>query len=401
MSEVSTNFSDNISNFWNNFKPQRGTYVAKEIMNYQQVSDFMKKGSTTPELQSLDRNTSFGNNLPKNREEVNLNNEKANQNLQGVRQVHMPEVPTSFIDNISSFWNNFKPQRDINIGNRKAKQLEIIQNNNPVHDDYHTWIRSIEDIKTFEEALNDSDYKEYFDSGEDFDESYTNKMVRDALEKGNIRVYSSYPIKEGVFVTPSIMEVQSYSGDGKVYSKTVNINDVAWIDPTQGQYAKVSGDNNSKTKFSLNDNYQGIDNINKVESLQNLFIDNFERFGLDTKRNDINRVLKKDLSNLTQYIIDNGTIDETLKNDVIDDLIKAGKKRGVDFYGLDGQSSPREIRNYLKKSGTIWDSIKDDVTDKGDFIKRHFGTFGFREGNSTKGQLSQSWDVQLQELMNL
>lgn len=283
----------------------------------------------------------------------------------------------------------------------KAKQLEVIQNNNPVHDDYHTWIRSVEDIKTFQEALNDSDYKEYFDSGEDFDESYTNKMARDALEKGSIRVYSSYPIKDGIFVTPSIMEAQSYSGDGKVYSKVVNINDVAWIDPTQGQYAKVSGNNTSKTKFSLNDKYQGIDNISEVENLQQNFIDNFERFGLDTKRNDINRALKKDLTNLTQYIIDNGTIDETLKNDVIDDLIKAGKTRGVDFYGLEGQSNPREIRNYLKKSGTIWDSIKDDVTDKGDFIKRHFGTFGFREGNSTKGQLSQSWDAQLQELMNL
>ncbi len=330
-----------------------------------------------------------------------INEEKANRNLQGVRQVHMPEVPTSFIDNITSFWNNFKPQRDINIENRKAKQLEIIQNNNPDLDDYHTWVRSVEDIKTFQEALNDSNYKEYFDSGEDFDESYTNKMAREALEKGSIRVYSSHPIKEGIFVTPSIMEAQSYSGDGRVYSKTVNINDVAWIDPTQGQYAKVSGNNASKTKFSLNDKYQGIDNINEVENLQQNFIDNFERFGLETKRNDINRVLKKDLTNLTQYIIDNGTIDETLKNDVIDDLIKAGKTRGVDFYGLEGQSNPREIRNYLKKSGTIWDSIKDDVTDKGDFIKRHFGTFGFREGNSTKGQLSQSWDVQLQELMNL
>lgn len=285
--------------------------------------------------------------------------------------------------------------------NNKAKQLEIIQNNNPDLDDYHTWIRSVEDIKTFQETLNDSDYKEYFDSGEDFDESYTNEMAREALEKGSIRVYSSYPIKDGIFVTPSIMEAQSYSGDGRVYSKVVNLNDVAWIDPTQGQYAKVSGNNTSKPRFSLNDNYQGIENINEVESLQQNFIDNFERFGLETKRNDVNRVLKKDLTNLTQYIIDNGKIDETLKNDVIDDLIKAGKTRGVDFYGLEGQSNPREIRNYLKKSGTIWDSIKDDVTDKGDFIKRHFGTFGFREGNSTKGQLSQSWDAQLQELMNL
>ena len=337
--------------------------IAKEIMKYQQVSDYMKKGSTTPELQSLDRNTSFEDNLPKNSEEVNF--------------------------------------FDTNDKNLKAKQLEIIQNNNPNLDDYHTWIRSVEDIKTFEETLNDSDYKEYFDSGEDFDESFTNKMAREALEKGSIRVYSSYPIKDGIFVTPSIMEAQSYSGDGKVYSKVVNLNDVAWVDPTQGQYAKVSRDNTSKTKFSLNDKYQGIDNINEVENLQQNFIDNFERFGLETKRNDINRVLKKDLTNLTQYIIDNGTIDETLKNDVIDDLIKAGKTRGVDFYGLEGQSNPREIRNYLKKSGTIWDSIKDDVTDKGDFIKRHFGTFGFREGNSRKGQLSQSWDAQLQELMNL
>lgn len=225
LGQVSTDFNNNISNFWNNFKPQRDIETVKEIKNYQQVSDFMKKGSTTPELQSLDRNTSFENNLPKSREEVN-----------------------------------------------------------------------------------------FFDTND--------------------------------------------------------------------------------KKFSLNDN-------NEVKSLQQLFIDNFERFGLDTNRKDINNALKKDLSNLTQYIIDNGTIDETLKNDVIDDLIKAGKTRGVDFYGLEGQSNPREIRNYLKKSGTIWDSIKDDVTDKGDFIKRHFGTFGFREGNSTKGQLSQSWDAQLQELMNL
>lgn len=123
----------------------------------------------------------------------------------------------------------------MNNDSHKAKQLENIQNNNPVHDDYHTWIRSVEDIKTFQEALNDGDYKEYFDSGEDFDENYTNKMVRDAIEKGCIRVYNSYPIKEGIFVTPSIIEAQSYSGDGRVYSKTVNINDVVWIDPTQGQ----------------------------------------------------------------------------------------------------------------------------------------------------------------------
>ena len=52
----------------------------------------------------------------------------------------------------------------------KQKQLEIIQNNNPVQDDYHTWIRTIDDIKTFEETLEDVDYKEYYEDGEAFDD---------------------------------------------------------------------------------------------------------------------------------------------------------------------------------------------------------------------------------------
>ena len=40
----------------------------------------------------------------------------------------------------------------------KQKQLDIIKNNNPVNDDYHTWIRNVEDIKTLEEAINDNDW---------------------------------------------------------------------------------------------------------------------------------------------------------------------------------------------------------------------------------------------------
>lgn len=109
----------------------------------------------------------------------------------------------------------------------KQKQLEIIKNNNPAEDNYHTWIRSVDDIKTFEETLNDSDYKEYFETGEDFDETYTAEMAKEALETGKITVYSSYPIEQGIFVSPSQMEAESYSGNGKVYSKQVNVNDVA------------------------------------------------------------------------------------------------------------------------------------------------------------------------------
>lgn len=120
----------------------------------------------------------------------------------------------------------------------KEKQLDIVLKTNPAHDSYHTWIRSKEDILTFEEALNSDDYVDY--KGEDFDESYPYSVAEEALKTGKITVYSSYPIKQGVFVSPSRMEAETYSGNGKVYSKKVSLTDVAWVDPTQGQYANVN-----------------------------------------------------------------------------------------------------------------------------------------------------------------
>lgn len=121
--------------------------------------------------------------------------------------------------------------------NRKKKQLEIIKKSNPAEDDVHTWIRSVDDIKTFQETLKDDDWAGWEEDG--FDPDYSADDVNEALKTGEITVYSSYSIKDGIFVTPSKMEAQSYSGDGKVFSKKVKLEDVAWIDPTQGQYAKV------------------------------------------------------------------------------------------------------------------------------------------------------------------
>lgn len=120
---------------------------------------------------------------------------------------------------------------------RKQKQLEVIRKSNPVEDDYHTWIRSTDDIHTFREALNDPEWADY----DEFDPDYTKAMAEEALESGEIEVFSSYPIQNGVFVTPSRMEAESYAGRGKIYSKTVKTDDVAWIDPTQGQFAPVDG----------------------------------------------------------------------------------------------------------------------------------------------------------------
>lgn len=149
----------------------------------------------------------------------------------------------------------------------KQKQLDIIKNNNPVNDDYHTWIRNVEDIKTLEETINDSDYIDY----DNYNPDLSRQDIENAIDSGKITVYSSYPIKQGVFVSPSKMEAESYSSNGKVYSKEVNINDVAWIDPTQGQYAKIY---NIPTKYSIGEQQikgldYAIDHLNRSIELDN------------------------------------------------------------------------------------------------------------------------------------
>ncbi len=129
----------------------------------------------------------------------------------------------------------------------KSRQWAIIQESNPAEDSIHTWVRSAEEIKTFQETLNDPDWAD----GSDFDPDYTWEMAQEAAERGEIRVYSSDPIAPGAFVTPSRMEAESYSGDGSVHEKTVKLTDVAWIDPTQGQYtgadSSLRGDSSGAT----------------------------------------------------------------------------------------------------------------------------------------------------------
>ena len=125
--------------------------------------------------------------------------------------------------------------------NVKSEQLDIINATNPAPNSYSTWIRSVDDIKTLAETLEDTDWED-----EVINPDLTRADIQRAITKGMITVYSSYPIENGVFVSPSRMEAESYSGDGKIYQKTVNISDVAWIDPTQGQYAKVGSKVESK-----------------------------------------------------------------------------------------------------------------------------------------------------------
>ena len=125
---------------------------------------------------------------------------------------------------------------------RKKAQFEIIDNTNPALDDYHTWIRKPEDIRTLKEAVDDVLREDQGYSLSSYPD-VSDDMIRNAIETGKMTVYSSKPIKNGNFVSPSRMMAYDYAGGGKIYSKTVSIDDVAWITTDEGQYAK--------TKYSI------------------------------------------------------------------------------------------------------------------------------------------------------
>ena len=120
-------------------------------------------------------------------------------------------------------------------GSIKSEQFKIIQKSNPMLDDYHTGIRSVSDIKTPIEA-----FRTMVDEDEDYVyPDFTKEDGERALKTGKIVVYSSKEITQGNFVSPSKMMAQDYAGGGKVYSKEIDIKDVAWINSGEGQYAKV------------------------------------------------------------------------------------------------------------------------------------------------------------------
>ena len=93
----------------------------------------------------------------------------------------------------------------------KQKQLNIIQENNKMQDDYHTGIRNIEDIKTFEEAIHDNESFVYGD--------YSFEDAQKDLERGKVTVYSSKPITQGGFVSTSKNMAQDYAGNANINQK--------------------------------------------------------------------------------------------------------------------------------------------------------------------------------------
>ena len=273
INRIKTTYGKNNSNYFDDM-----------VKNGSLVEIYNKKRSAKLPIQSGNFNTSTANNIPQSGNNVNSNTSSATK-----YSIPINKNNTQKLDN-SSF----------SLEKYKQKQLDIIKNNNPVNDDYHTWIRNVEDIKTLEETINDSDWSDY----DEYNPDLSRQDIENAIDSGKIMVYSSYPIKQGVFVSPSKMEAESYSSDGKVYSKEVNINDVAWIDPTQGQYAKVY--DILPTKYSQN-----------TKEWNDYLKENFPSSGTKTKMSDIKLPVSEDIesSSKKSKILNPNEISKLTKED--------------------------------------------------------------------------------------
>ena len=170
----------------------------------------------------------------------------------------------------------------------KRKQYEIIQKNNPMFDDEHVGIRSPADIKTFEEVIDD---KESFTWGD-----FSVEDAKKALKNNRITIYSSYPIKQGVFVSTSRIQAEQYAGGSgsRVYSKVVPLKNVAWINGDEGQYA------NTSTRYSQ----QNADWYDYVQ-------DTFKTEGTRTTKEQIRLPEKNVLQENTSSIKETKTKQET------------------------------------------------------------------------------------------
>ena len=171
--------------------------------------------------------------------------------------------------------NNYKPVT------HKEKQLDIINKTNPMLDDYHTGIRKIEDIKTFEEAIQD---EESFSWGD-----YSKEDAERDLKRNKVKVYSSYSIKNGTFVSTSYEQALEYAGmdKSKVYSKEIKPSEVAWINGDEGQYANIN------KKYSMtNDNYITGDDIAVKDMLKKEKNTIENEIGKKSKENPVNITLE-------------------------------------------------------------------------------------------------------------
>ena len=224
----------------------------------------------------------------------------------------------------------------------KAKQLEIIKKTNPMLDDYHVGIRNIDDIKTFDEVIND---EESFAWGD-----FTKKDAERALKKGKITIYSSYPIEQGTFVSTSKIQAEQYAGGkgNKVYSKTIPLEDVAWINGDEGQYANVN------QKYSL-----------QSKDWQQYLNKNFKSTGTRTNLQDI-----KNIAPIAKEVKNNAPIKNTSNMQVQQEKVKAPISGDVK---TPKTLNPTEISNLKPSDASTTPKLPNINYEKGNKQSSFFG----------------------------
>lgn len=256
---------------------------------------------------------------------------------------------------------------------RKAAQFEVIQNSNPADDGYHTWIRSADEIRTFAETLNDPEWSDYAE----FDPDYTREMADKALKSGIIRVYSSYKISDGVFVSPSRMEAESYSGDGNVFSKTVRVDDVAWIDPTQGQYAPIR----NRERYSVAEDAQeaGGTTAFTMDSIPKKAQDYLRRVRGQTAaaiQQTLSmpfaarqEVLKPAIEEMMNEYLQTGRISQETVDRSFEESYRRGVEMDTEFY-----DQYKDVKTRLRDlKVTLSEADRADIADFNDFRRAAFG----------------------------
>lgn len=118
----------------------------------------------------------------------------------------------------------------------RQAQFDLLQKTNPMTDDYHTGIRSPEDIRTLKSIVDGYNEDNNFTYPD-----FTLLDAQKALANGNIDVYSSKPIEAGAFISPSKMMATDYAGGGEVYTKNIPLDDFAFIESgDEGNYLPVA-----------------------------------------------------------------------------------------------------------------------------------------------------------------
>lgn len=291
-------------------------------------------------------------------------------------------------------YEELEESSSFNLQKNKEKQLEIILKTNPMQDEYHTGIRTVEDIKTFEEVINDDESFVYGD--------FSKEDAIKALEKGKVTVYSSRPIENGNFVSTSKNMARDYAGSGKIYSKEVPLTEVAWINGDEGQYAKIEdskyarqgntewqeyleenfnseGTRTTKEQISKDSDSETITeeeytptqkSINYEQRQKNNFKRNMsDMLGISQYNKNNKSIFNDAIDEMQKEYNATGKISQETKDRVFENMYNGLIKEDVAFY-----NENKEIKNEIRNTTLyVSDKTKADITDYADFKRSVFG----------------------------